>query len=185
MKPEAIASNHTTESKMSELDEIEPGVPHSLLELGECVDDTHPTLAGRVRVRVRNREVWIACLATARPRTGDSVLVAELGSGALLVMGIVDGLRERAVSPARAENVRRIRDDEVIVVESTTGEALVEVRAEAGRTTLRVLSETTRFEGSGKLELAGESVEVVASKGPIVLSANEDVRVTGETIHLN
>lgn len=185
MKTEPIQTITVHEEERTQLEDIEPGAAHALLELGECVDDSHPTLAGRARVRVRGREQWLPCLATVRPRIGDSVLVAQVGDGKLLVMGMVDGLRERITPPPRAEHVRRVRDDEAIVIESSAGEQLVEVRAESGRTTLRVLSPSLRIEGAGKLELAGESVEVVASKGPIVLSANEDVRVTGETIHLN
>lgn len=185
MKTALQTSNHLPELEQSPLSDIEPGAPQSLLDLAECIEETHPTMAGRVRVRTGNRETWLPCLATVRPRIGDSLLIARLGDGALLVVGVVDGFRERLAPQAQAEHVRRIRDDEVIVIESSTGRPLVEVRAEAGRTTIRVLAATTRLEAAGKLELAGESVEVVASKGPIVLTANDDVRVTGETIHLN
>jgi hypothetical protein len=185
MKTQTQQASAATKTEEPLLDGIQPGLAQPLLDIGDCVDDTHPTLAGRVRVRTQTREQWLPCLATVRARCGDRLLVAQLGDGSSLVVGVVDGLRERSPQPARVDNTRRIRDDEAIVIESSAGEPLVEVRAEAGRTTLRVLSATTRIEGAGKLELAGESIEVVATKGPIVLSANEDVRVTGETINLN
>jgi hypothetical protein len=185
MKTETLCIDSATETEDSQLDAIEPGASHSLLELGDCVNDEHPTMAGRIRIRMRTRELWLPCLATVRARVGDRVLVAQVGDGSLLVAGVVDGFRERRPQPPHAQSTRRIRDDEAVVIESPSGEPLVEIRALEGKTTLRVLTKAVRIEGQQHLELSGESVSIVATKGPIALQANEDVVVTGETIHLN
>jgi len=188
MKQRTMPTTPATEAQPSpeiRLDEIEPGPVERLLDVAECVDDTHPTLRGRVRVRLHDRERWIACLASVTPRVGDHLLIANVAEGTALVVGVVDGVRARRPEATGLEHVRRIRDDEVIVIESSAGEPIVEVRAEAGRTTLRMLAASSRLEAAGKLELAGESVEILASKGSIVLDANEDVRVAGENIFLN
>lgn len=185
MKSEPRQSSSSLETEEPLLAGIEPGLAQPLLDIGDCVDDTHPTLTGRIRVRLRTREVWLPCLATVRARIGDRVLVAQVGDGSLLVMGVVDGLRERKPQPPHAASTRRIRDDEAVVIESPSGEPLVEVRAVEGKTTLRVLTNAVRVEGKQHLELAGESVSIIATKGPIQLQANEDVIVAGETIHLN
>ena len=185
MKPATTEATATIETEESLLAGIEPGISQPLLGVGECIDDAHPTLPGRVRVRMRSRELWVPCLSTVRARTGDSLLVGQLGDGSLLVMGVIDGLRDRLPTPARVEHTRRIRDDEAVVIESPCGEPLIEVRAGEGRTTLRVLAPTVRVESQQHLELAGESVSIIATKGPIDLRANEDVTVAGETINLN
>jgi len=173
-------------SLTSNLDAIEPGKASAPLEFAECLEDCHPTMNARVKVATGSSSYWVLCLTNIRPRVGDRLLVAQVGSeGERLVVGVVDGLRERTPPHPAGVQTRRIRDDEAVIIESPGGEPLVEIRAEAGRTTLRIIAKKTRFEATGHLELAAESVAIVASKGPIKLTATEDVRVVGETIELN
>ena len=78
----------------------------SIALVGLCVDDRHPSLAGRVLVRTADgageRERWLATLAHLPVRREDRVLLLQPGNWPEpLVVGVIDGLRPRTAVNSR------------------------------------------------------------------------------------
>lgn len=169
------------------LELIEPAAQRPAAEVARCVADEHPVLAGRVRCAFDGAgEAWLPCLAGVRPRVGDRVLVlAASGAPGGIVAGVVDGFRRRLDPDPRDTNVRRLKADEVIRIESDEGVPLVEVRATEAGPAVRLMSKDVTMESAGALRLSGESVEIVARQGGVDVRATDDVKLNGEQIHLN
>jgi hypothetical protein len=173
-------------------DTVELSPPRELpaQEVGLCVTEGHPTREGRILLRFERAdedlEEWLPCLLHVRPRRGDRVLVTRC-PGALrgVVVGVVDGYRERLPVQPRTTAATRLRDDDAIVLEGPSGEPMIELRLEEGRAVLTVRSKDVTLASEGHLALRGASVSIEAARGPVDVTATEDVRVAGEHIHLN
>ena len=69
--------------------------------MGECVDDRHPTLQGRVRVRWTDatggpRDRWVPTLQGVAVREGDRVLLVTMAhEDEPVVTGVIDGFAAR------------------------------------------------------------------------------------------
>lgn len=182
--PQALEASAAVEPL---LERIEPTASRPASEVARCVADEHPVLVGRVRCAFDDgSEAWVPCLQGVRPRCGDRVLVLGAhGAPGGVVAGVVDGFRRRLEPDPRDSQVRRLRADEVIRIESDEGVPLIEVRATDAGPAVRVLSKDLTMESSGALRLAGESVEIVARQGGVEVRATDDVKLNGEQIHLN
>lgn len=164
--------------------------PSGLPEMGICIADEHPTLAARVLCRFERPtgqvELWLPCLFGVHPREGDRVLVLRPeGAPEPVVLGVVDGYRKRAEPEARAAHHTRLKPDEVVRIESATGEALLELRGGAEGAVLRVLSKSVAIDGGSQLSIEADALRLRARQGKVELTASEDVVVQGEAIHLN
>ncbi len=105
--------------------------------VGVCVDDRHPTLAGRVQVRYADeageRALWLATLAHLPVRCEDRVLLLQPGNWPEpIVVGVIDGLRARE-GVAHAEATLTLRADETLEIRGADGAPLLAIRPDAGR----------------------------------------------------
>lgn len=185
----AETTEPSTKEAPSLLDLITAAARRPAAEVATVVADEHPVLAGRVRCAFGPRaedEAWLPCLTGIRPRTGDRVLVLRPeGSAEGIVTGVVDGYRKRVDPGPFAAHVRRIRQDEVVQIESDTGEPLIQVCAGESGTTVRLLTKNIAVDAGAELRLEADAVAIVARQGSLELKASDDVVVNGEQIHLN
>lgn len=189
MKPESRRERESVESDV-DLDAIGASPEIAPMEVGVCMNEAHPTLAGRVLVRFERdcgtAEQWLPCLLQIRPREGDRVLVVRAaGSPEAIVAGVVDGYRRRVEPEVRAANVRAIKDDESIRIEAADGRGLVEVRASDGGCVVTLLAPDATLSGQGSLAIEADDVAIRARQGAVTISAADDVDVRGEHINLN
>lgn len=159
--------------------------------IGECVDDRHPTLQGRVRVRLADaggpaRELWVPALQGLPVRVADRVLLMRPGnSDEWIVTGVVDGFARRPEVAKQDAARLELRLDEAIRVVSSEGHELLEIsRGQAGPV-VRVLGPDVAVELAGKLAIKATSVELEATSGPVTLKASDDVVLKGEVVRLN
>lgn len=104
--------------------------------IGECVDDRHPVLRGRVRVRIPGDEGeprWLPTLQGLALRVGDRVLLVRPGNGEeWIVTGVIDGFAARPrIEPTIAARLE-LRQDEALSIVSADGQPLVELSAGPG-----------------------------------------------------
>jgi hypothetical protein len=160
--------------------------------VGTCIDDQHPTLAGRVLVRfadrggdqARERELWLATLAHLPVRREDRVLLLQPGNWPeLLVVGVIDGLRERTAATSAAA-VLTLKNDETLEIRDQDGTALLTVAPTPAGPVLRLARADQRLEIAGRLAVAADAIALEA-RGEVTLAAGGDVVVTGEEIKLN
>jgi hypothetical protein len=158
--------------------------------VGVCLDDAHPTLAGRVLIRVADgagvgaRDLWVATLAHLPVRREDRVLLLQPANWPEpLVVGVIDGLRERTPA-AQTAAALLLKADEVLEVRDSDGAPLVAIVPSPGGPVLRLARADQRLEIAGRLAFAADAIELTA-RGEVSVSAGGDVVVTGEEIKLN
>ena len=156
--------------------------------VGECLDDRHPNLPGRVLVRVADggvvRELWVATLVHSVVRRDDRVLLLQPANWPEpVVVGVIDGLRPRS-TPAVTGAVLELRRDEQIAIRDHTGAALLTIVPGEHGPLLRLARADQRLEVAGRLTLAAEAIDL-RSSGDMTLAATGDVIVNGEEIALN
>ena len=158
--------------------------------LGVCIDAQHPTLSGRVRVRLtvrgQEQELWVPTLQALPVRVGDHLMMLRPANALeWVVTGVIDGLAERP-RPPKSEAARvELQRDEALKVVSSEGEQLVEISQGEAGPVVRVLEPDVRVEFAGKLALAAQDIALEATKGEVKLEASADVVLRGETINLN
>lgn len=167
-----------------------PAVPPGPL-VGECVDDRHPTLTGRVLVRLTGEqgsmvETWVPTLQGISVRPRDRVLLLRAENWAeLAVIGVIDGFSRRPpVTEIDAAKIQ-LRAGERVRIESKDGVPLVDVVQGAAGPVLKILSTDVDLELPGALRVRADSIELVARAGEVRVDATDDVIVKGETIQLN
>ncbi len=171
--------------------ELEDHVPEAspTAEVACCLEEQHPTLLGRVLCgfeRSTQLQVWLPCLMHVRPRKGDRVLITRCpGAPHGVVVGVVDGYRQRVLPVPRMRATHVLGEDDALVIEDAGGRAVLELRASEEGTRVRLLHATTKFVADGELSFEARKVSILASQGPLLLDASEDVRIRGEQIHLN
>ena len=173
-----------------DLERIEATVAPAPSEVGLCVADAHPVLAGRVLVRFeRGRgpvDHWLPCLMTVCPREGDRLLVLRAaGAAEGIVVGIVDGFRRRAEPEPRIANTRALKQDESVRIQAADGRGLVEVRASEAGCVVTLLSSDATLAADGALTIEAETLALRARQGAVSVTASEDVEIQGEHVRLN
>jgi hypothetical protein len=156
--------------------------------IGVCIDERHPTLDGRVLVRIQTaglqRELWIATLAHVPVRRDDRVLVIQPGNWPeCLVIGVVDGLRPRQASVHTAAALT-LKDDEALEIRDATGAALLAIAPSPAGPVLKLARRDQRIEVDGQLVIAADAI-AFSSRAGMTLQAGGDVVITGEQITLN
>lgn len=156
--------------------------------VGLCLDDRHPSLAGRVLVRIRagdrEHEQWLATLAQLTVRRDDRVLVLQPGNWPEgVVVGVIDGLRahQAQVHPVAALTLRA---DEALEVCAHDGAPLLTILPSAQGPVLRLARSDQRLEIAGRLAIAADAIDLSASGG-VRIQAGGDVAISGEQVTLN
>lgn len=158
--------------------------------VAECLDNRHPSIVGRVLVRVAPPrgaalERWVPALQGLSIRKGDRVLLQRAENWPEpIVTGVVDGFARRpALSPEVAATIA-VLPDEVVRVEASDGTPLVEVRQGEAGAAIRVVEPDVELELPGDLRIKAKRI-ALSSEGEVEIAAADDVNVKGETINLN
>ncbi|GDY14332.1 hypothetical protein LBMAG53_32100 [Planctomycetota bacterium] len=156
--------------------------------VGECLDDRHPSLPGRVLVRIADggatRELWVATLVHSVVRRDDRVLLLQPANWPEpVVVGVLDGLRSRT-TPTVTSAALELRRDEQIDIRDHTGAALLTIVPSDNGPLLRLARSDQRLEVAGRLTVAAEHLDL-RTAGDLTLTATGDVVVNGETVQLN
>lgn len=154
------------------------------------VDDHHPTLLGRARVRfVRGEEtfeVWLPTLMHVPVREGDRVLVlCPENSSESVVVGVLDGYAKRPASQERVAASLEVRRDECVRIVDSRGTPLLEVKEGPDGAELRLFPQDAHVALEGALSLEADSLRFAARSGNVQIDANDDVVVRGEVVRLN
>jgi hypothetical protein len=159
--------------------------------VAECIDANHPTLRGRVRIRLTETGVpgpslWVPTLQGLPVRAGDRLLLqTPHGGSEPVVIGVIDGFLPRP-EPDRSVAARiEVKQDEVIQVCSPEGQPLVEILHDAKGPMVRLLQSDTRLDVKGKLSITAAELELRALKGEVRIQASQDVNLIGEIVKLN
>jgi hypothetical protein len=178
--------------------------PSSSLTSGEsrvarCVDDRHPVLQGRARIRWESRMepegeadeddtegTWVPVLRGVSVRKGDRLLVLRPdGWEEPVVVGVIDGYRRRAEVPVEGGPTLEMKEDEALTVRSADGTPVVRIRVGSEGPEVQLLSASTRIRLPDDLELSARSLLFRAEEGGVRIEAHDDVVVRGEMIKLN
>jgi hypothetical protein len=157
---------------------------------GVCIDERHPSVVGRVRIRWKMAETvgdaWLPALQSVVVRTGDRVLLSQpLNEPEPIVVGVIDGFAHRPSAPRNSAAQLVLRDDEVMRVEDARGRPLLELRAAEGGPVVRLVRNHVAIEVDGKLAFSAAAIRLEARQGTIEIEAADDVCVKGEVVHLN
>lgn len=200
-EPAASGAPETEEkSTLEEMLEEAPAPPiSSVLQpagatdslVGEVVDDKHPSLRGRVRVRWQDLEgqtfeKWLPTLQGLPVRVSDRVLMLRATNWPeYVITGVVDGFARRPEVERDTKARLELKRDEAIRVQSAEGEDIVEVFQDDRGPVVRFLSDDVDLDLKGKLRVSAKAIELEAKQGQARIKASDDVVVVGETIHLN
>ena len=167
--------------------------------VGECLDDFHPTLHGRVCVRISwtpsgedgtpRRPVtvsrWVPVLQGVVVREGDRVLLeAPANWSEPVVVGVLDGFTPRPPRPTRAAASLDLRSDEVFEIRGNHGRPLVEICERDEGPLVRILHADANLELEGTFSLRAQCVSISAEED-LALDAEGSMRLSGDTIDLN
>jgi hypothetical protein len=159
--------------------------------VGECVDASHPSIAGRIRVLLkdtsgRSQEMWMPCLHRLAVRKGDRVLVEHPANWPEpVVIGVVDGFAMRATAQLLPGPTVTLNTDESVRIETRDGQDLIEVYQGENGPVVRLLNEDVSLEVKGRFSINAHSVDLGAGQGKVRITAHDDVEVEGRKIKLN
>lgn len=156
--------------------------------VGECLNEHHPQLSGRVLVRIAetnsSRELWVATLTHSVVRRGDRILVMQPANWPEpVVIGVLDGVHQRT-APTVTAAAMTLHRDEQIVINDHLGAPLLSIIPSAEGPVLRLARADQQLEINGRLAIAADAIELRARSG-LSLTAGGDVVVAGEEIKLN
>lgn len=195
-EPDASAEDPVESEMLAELLEtpVDRGVPASPgapCIVAECVEDRHPTLQGRVCVRVREpdgleRQWWAPTLQGLAVRTADRVLMIRPGNSTeWIVTGVVDGFTRRPQPEKGAAATLELKCDQSVQVVAQDGQPLVEVSQGAAGPQIRILQPDVEVAFAGRLVIKAEDIQLEATQGQVAIRASKDVIVKGEVVQLN
>jgi len=159
--------------------------------VAECIEDCHPTLTGRVRVRWTDSSgeeqvQWVPTLAQVGVRKADRVLLTRACNWPeAVVIGVVDGFAVRPESPRTSAAAITLRPDEAVRVLDARGHELLEIITSESGPVVRLLQPDVNVELPGALKLNAASIEMTARSGPVSIQASDDVIFKGEVVRLN
>ena len=168
-----------------------PALPDGACIVGECIDDRHPAIVGRVCVRWNDEtgaqhERWCATTQNLAVRTGDRLLLTRPGNWPeLVVTGVLDGFAQRPeVPPAEAARLE-LRADEVMVVADHRGRPLLEIQSSEAGPVLRLRQPGLSLETDEHLQLRADWITIESKKGPVRIASVAHVVIEGDHISLN
>jgi hypothetical protein len=159
--------------------------------IATCIEERHPTLTGRMRVRCEDargclHEAWAATLHGLSVRVSDRVLVLKLPHQPdAIVVGVVDGFTHRPETPQSVAHVLEMKRDEALQVNAENGQPLLHIARNQQGPVIRLLQADTQVELPGKLRITAGAIEMRARAGAVRIDASDDVEIVGEAIHLN
>jgi hypothetical protein len=159
--------------------------------IAECVEEQHPVLAGRIRVRWlddygEERSLWVPTLSHLTFRKGDRVLVVLPDNWTEpLATGVVDGFAVRPSRPAVPAATIALKKDEAVRVQDEKGQEILEITPSDSGPVVRLLHRDVNLELPGALRVKADSLDLTASAGPVNITASHDVVVKGELVRLN
>lgn len=154
-----------------------------------CLEDTHPTLGGRVLAEWRHDghlfRHWLPVLQHLTVRKGDRLLVQFAANHPEpLVAGVVDGFNTRPEAPRREAASVGLKADETLTVADSQGQPLATLRQEAGGPVLALATGDMDLELAGGLRIRAAHLRL-ESAGDLELVADGDVTAKGDIITLN
>jgi hypothetical protein len=155
--------------------------------IGKVLDTRHPTRSGCALVRLGEDEPrWMPALRGLALHAFDQVLVLRPGNALEpVIVGVLDGLH-RPPEPARAPAASlALQPGETLSIAGADGKPLVELFQGERGPVLRLIEPDLDIELPGKLRVRAESLDLAARRGPVHISASDDVIVQAETIKLN
>ncbi len=176
----------------SERDKERAAVPSPAhLLVGECIDEKHPSLTGRVLVRWEDDqsnefEQWVPALQGLSVRKHDRVLLQQpLNWPEPVVFGVLDGCLERPETEYSQKPSVELKPDETLRIESHNGQPLVEIIQKNDSPVVRLLSDDVNLDLNGKLSISAQSIDMRAKQGQFNIKSEANVVVKGEVIDLN
>lgn len=161
------------------------------LFVGECLDDRHPSITGRVLISWQDAqsnaiEKWLPALQGLSVRKLDRVLLQQpVNWPEPIVFGVIDACADRPEPDFESKHVIELKPDEAVRIDSHTGSPLVEICQVNDQTVVRLLSDDVNLDLNGKLKISAQSIDLVAKTGQVSISAEGDVVIKGEVIELN
>lgn len=158
--------------------------------VAEALEDRHPDLVGRIRVRWatggRATTRWVPTLWGLPVRAGDRVLLQQPANWPEPVaVGVLDGYRSRPRPASHPAAGFELRTDEHVEIRGRDGRPILALSAEESGAVVRLLSEDLDIEVPGRLRIRAGELALQAGAGGAEIEARDDVVVRGETIHLN
>jgi len=159
--------------------------------VGEIVDDKHPSLRGRVRVRWSDLEgqlyeKWLPTFQGLPVRVADRVMLTQPANWPEpVVTGVVDGFARRPEVEREEKASLELKRDEAIRVRSQSGDDLLEVFEDEQGPVVRLLTGDVSLDLPGELRIKAHAISLAAERGQVKVEASDDVIVKGETVHLN
>ena len=158
--------------------------------VGKCLDDRHPTLSGRVLVRwddgTEEVEKWVPTLHQVPVRVDDRVLLMQPANfDEPIVVGVLDGFTRRPEPDRETAASLEVKRDESVRVAGADGTPFVELYRDDSGPVIRLLQDDVDLEFPSALRLKAAQIEMVAERGSVDITANDDVNVDGEIINLN
>lgn len=193
VQPEPSSSRAADERPADE-DRPREAWPSDAAFIATCIDARHPTLQGRVRVRLETPagdpraafESWVPTLHGQTFRAGDRVLLQRVSNNAEpIVVGVIDGFLPRPAPELSTLAQLELKRDEVLRVQSEDGQQLIELVHDGRGPVVRLLQGDVRLELRGKLSISAAELELRASQGDARIEASNNVCLVGELIHLN
>jgi len=198
-KPETPGANASAEHQTTLLEELlsearpaVPGqVPSSQSLLGECIDELHPVMQGRVRVQVELQEaqkhrMWLAKVHGVTVRKGDRVIIQKPANySEPIVTGVLDGLAPRRMEAKVPGPTVPLRQDESLRVVTDGGQEILEIYQDDAGPVVRLLDRDVDLELPGALRVRALSIKLEAEEGDVEVKAAGDVVVEGNDISLN
>ena len=196
-EPEADQQDVEVEEGASLLDEIVSSQPKDSGEetgprsfVGECLDDRHPTIPGRVLVQWTGAggeacQKWLACLQGIAVRETDRLMLLSPDNWVEpVIIGVLGGFSVRP-RPQRKGPALALKPDEAMRVTTEDGEDILEVHLEEGGPVVRLFSDDVDIDLPGKLRIRADAIEMKAQKGAVDIEASDDVRIRGERVKMN
>lgn len=159
--------------------------------VGQVMDTEHPTLRGRVLVRMATPsgdtdERWLPTLQGLAVRELDRVLVTQPTNWPEpVVTGVIDGFARRPEIRRDSKAALELLGDESVRVLSHDGSELVEVFQGEEGPVVRLLQADVNLELEGRLRISAKSLLFEARVGEARIEAKEDVVLRGEGVRLN
>lgn len=161
------------------------------LFVGECLDDRHPSITGRVLISWQDAqsntiEKWLPALQGLSVRKLDRVLLQKpVNWPEPIVFGVIDGCADRPEPGFESEHTIELKPDQAVRINSHNGSSLVEICQVDDQPVVRLLSDDVNLDLNGKLKISAQSIDLVAKRGQVSITAEGDVVVKGEIIELN